>query len=284
MQIIGTIIFGAIVGFLARVVIPGRQAYGFLITILLGIGGALIGYWLWGLLGGGNTFGIDWIRLAISVAGRCAELCLHRADPAQQFLGGRHRMRLSARVDYALRAMSSWPPQRPRGRWRSWPPRSAFPASTWRTSWGSCGVAVLRSQRGPDGGHRLARPAAEISIADVIRALDGELANVRGNRPEYLAYIGAAAPLQEVWIALRASERAILEGVTLAHVVSGEMPQSVAAWWPTLRPGTDPSSLMTRAARASASQPSALAKLGLPQSRPRSAECCPPASSLVNGR
>jgi Rrf2 family protein len=88
---------------------------------------------------------------------------------------------------------------------------------------------LLRSQRGPDGGHRLARPTSEISIADVIRALDGELANVRGNRPEELAYIGAAAPLQEVWIALRASERIILEGVTLAHVVSGDMPETVVA-------------------------------------------------------
>ena len=86
---------------------------------------------------------------------------------------------------------------------------------------------MLRSQRGPDGGHRLARSAAEVSIADVIRALDGELANVRGSRPEHLQYTGAAAPLQQVWIALRASERAILEGVTLAHVVSGEMPSSV---------------------------------------------------------
>ena len=88
---------------------------------------------------------------------------------------------------------------------------------------------LLRSQRGPDGGHRLARPTSEISIADVIRALDGELANVRGNRPEHLSYTGAAAPLQQVWIALRASERVILEGVTLAHVVSGEMPEDVAA-------------------------------------------------------
>ena len=88
---------------------------------------------------------------------------------------------------------------------------------------------LLRSQRGPDGGHRLARAPGEISIADVIRALDGELANIRGNRPEDLAYVGAAAPLQQVWIALRASERVILEGVTLAHIVSGEMPQEVAA-------------------------------------------------------
>jgi DNA-binding IscR family transcriptional regulator len=63
----------------------------------------------------------------------------------------------------------------------------------------------------------------------VIRALDGELANVRGSRPENLAYIGSAAALQEVWIALRASERAILESVTLAHVVAGEMPKPVAA-------------------------------------------------------
>ena len=90
-------------------------------------------------------------------------------------------------------------------------------------------TGLLRSQRGPEGGYRLARPADNISIADVIRALDGELANVRGSRPENLAYIGSAAALQNVWIALRASERAILEGVTLAHVVTGEMTKPVAA-------------------------------------------------------
>jgi uncharacterized membrane protein YeaQ/YmgE (transglycosylase-associated protein family) len=68
LQIIGTIIFGAIVGILARAVMPGRQAYGWLVTVLLGIAGALIGYWVWGQLGGSDTGGIDWIRLAISVA------------------------------------------------------------------------------------------------------------------------------------------------------------------------------------------------------------------------
>jgi uncharacterized membrane protein YeaQ/YmgE (transglycosylase-associated protein family) len=67
LQILGTIIFGAIVGVLARAVIPGRQAYGWIITILLGIAGALIGYWVWGALGGSDTRGIDWIRLLISV-------------------------------------------------------------------------------------------------------------------------------------------------------------------------------------------------------------------------
>jgi uncharacterized membrane protein YeaQ/YmgE (transglycosylase-associated protein family) len=68
MEIIGTIIFGAVIGVLARIVLPGKQPYGFIVTILLGIAGALIGYWLWGLVGGGNTLGIDWIRWVISVA------------------------------------------------------------------------------------------------------------------------------------------------------------------------------------------------------------------------
>ena len=68
-QVIGTIIFGAVIGVLARIVLPGKQAYGWIVTVLLGIAGALIGYWLWGLLGGSNTFGLDWIRWVISVAG-----------------------------------------------------------------------------------------------------------------------------------------------------------------------------------------------------------------------
>ena len=68
LQIIGTIIFGAVVGILARLVMPGRQAYGMIVTVLLGVAGALIGYWVWGQLGGSDTGGIDWIRLAISVA------------------------------------------------------------------------------------------------------------------------------------------------------------------------------------------------------------------------
>ena len=68
MEIIGIIIFGAVIGVLARLVLPGRQAYGWIVTILLGIGGALIGYWLWGALGGTDTRGIDWIRWVISIA------------------------------------------------------------------------------------------------------------------------------------------------------------------------------------------------------------------------
>jgi Rrf2 family protein len=87
---------------------------------------------------------------------------------------------------------------------------------------------IVRSQRGPDGGFWLARPASEISLADIIRAIDGQLLGVRGERPENVSYPGAAEPLQRVWIALRANERAVLETVTLADIVSGELPPAVA--------------------------------------------------------
>jgi Rrf2 family protein len=88
-------------------------------------------------------------------------------------------------------------------------------------------AGLVRSQRGPDGGFWLARPADEISLADIIRAIDGPLLGVRGELPENLGYIGAAEPLQVVWIALRANERAILEEVTLAHIVADALPESV---------------------------------------------------------
>ncbi|MFD4294198.1 GlsB/YeaQ/YmgE family stress response membrane protein [Rhodococcus sp. NPDC058532] len=68
-NIVGTIIFGALIGVLARLIIPGKQAMGWIITVVLGIAGALIGYWVWdGLLGQGDTGGVDWIRWVISIA------------------------------------------------------------------------------------------------------------------------------------------------------------------------------------------------------------------------
>jgi len=88
-------------------------------------------------------------------------------------------------------------------------------------------AGLVRSQRGPEGGFWLAKPANEISLADIIRAVDGQLVGVRGERPENLGYIGAAEPLQSVWIALRANERAILDEVTLEHIVTGELPARV---------------------------------------------------------
>jgi Rrf2 family protein len=90
-------------------------------------------------------------------------------------------------------------------------------------------AGIVRSQRGPDGGYTLARPPEEISVADVIRAVDGPLANVRGDRPENMEYAGAAAPLTDVWIAVRAALRDILETTTLANLRDGQLPPRVAA-------------------------------------------------------
>ena len=88
---------------------------------------------------------------------------------------------------------------------------------------------VVRSQRGPEGGYWLARPADQISIADVIRAVEGPLATVRGERAESLSYEGAAEPLRELWVAVRANLRAVLESVTLADIVNGSLPEPVVA-------------------------------------------------------
>jgi Rrf2 family protein len=88
---------------------------------------------------------------------------------------------------------------------------------------------VIRSQRGPEGGYWLARPATEISVADVVRAVEGPLASVRGARPGELSFEGSARPLEELWVAVRASLRSVLESVTLANLAAGELPEEVAA-------------------------------------------------------
>ncbi len=88
-------------------------------------------------------------------------------------------------------------------------------------------AGIVRTQRGASGGYWLARPADEVSVADVIRAVEGPLANVRGEWPEAVEYTGAAEHLQEVWIAVRANLRAVLETVTLADIVEGKLPAPV---------------------------------------------------------
>ena len=88
-------------------------------------------------------------------------------------------------------------------------------------------AGIVESRRGPEGGHLLARAATEISLADIIRAIDGPLAGVSGRRPEDASYTGTAEPLRDVWIAVRASLRRVLEGVTLADVAAGEMPDHI---------------------------------------------------------
>ena len=88
-------------------------------------------------------------------------------------------------------------------------------------------AGLVSSQRGADGGYWLARPAAEVSIADIVRAVEGPLADVHGTPPEKLRFKGPAKALKEVWVATRASLRAVLEEVTLADVVAGDLPPVV---------------------------------------------------------
>jgi Rrf2 family protein len=100
---------------------------------------------------------------------------------------------------------------------------------------GQCGI--VRSQRGAEGGYWLAKPPAEIAVADVIRAAEGPLASVRGRPPEDIGYSGTAEPLLDVWIAVRAAVREVVENVTLADLAADRLPARVrrlaadpAAW------------------------------------------------------
>jgi Rrf2 family protein len=90
-------------------------------------------------------------------------------------------------------------------------------------------AGIVRSQRGPEGGYWLAHPAAEVTLADVIRAVEGPLVGVRGQRPEEVAYGGSAEALQQVWIALRANLRKVLERTSVADVAAGKLPKEVIA-------------------------------------------------------
>jgi Rrf2 family protein len=90
-------------------------------------------------------------------------------------------------------------------------------------------AGLVNSRRGPEGGYWLSRPPEEITVADVIRAADGPLASVRGEKPEDLHYLGASESLATVWIALRSSLREVLEQVTLADVAAGKLPDAVTS-------------------------------------------------------
>lgn len=88
-------------------------------------------------------------------------------------------------------------------------------------------AGIVESRRGVDGGYLLARPPGEIALADVIRAVDGPLANVAGTRPDALDYTGSAEPLRDVWVAVRAALRGVLEEITVADVAAGRLPKHV---------------------------------------------------------
>jgi Rrf2 family protein len=129
-------------------------------------------------------------------------------------------MRISAKVDYAIRAMAELAAApglvtaEQLASAQSIPPKFLESILSQLRSGG-----LVSSQRGSAGGYQLARPANEISIADVIRELEGPIATVRGVRPDELEYQGSAAGLRDVWLELRTQIRAVLEHTTLADVV-----------------------------------------------------------------
>jgi Rrf2 family protein len=139
-------------------------------------------------------------------------------------------VRVSAKTDYAIRAaleLAAAPDERPVKGERI-ATAQAIPLRFLENILMQLRHAgLVDSRRGADGGYRLARPAADVTLADVIRAIDGPLAGVSGARPETLDFTGVAEPMRDVWIAVRASLRGVLEGVTLADVIAGDLPQHV---------------------------------------------------------
>jgi Rrf2 family protein len=140
-------------------------------------------------------------------------------------------VRISAKTDYAVRATAElaasadhWPVKAERVA-----EAQQIPLNFLENILGQLRQAgIVESRRGPEGGFLLARPADQVTLADVIRAIDGPLAGVGGERPQNLDYEGAAAPLRDVWVAVRASLRDVLERVTLADLADGRLPKHVA--------------------------------------------------------
>ena len=135
-------------------------------------------------------------------------------------------MRVSAKVDYAVRAAAELAAggEGPiKGEHLS--KSQGIPLKFLENILGELKHAgLVRSQRGTEGGYWLAKPANEIKIADVIRAVEGPLASVRGEAPETVKYEGAAEPLGKLWVAVRANLRAVLEETTVADIANGTLP------------------------------------------------------------
>jgi Rrf2 family protein len=145
--------------------------------------------------------------------------------------GENEAMRVSAKVDYALRAgveLALAEPETRPVKGERIAQAQEIPLKFLENILGDLKHAgLVRSQRGAEGGYWLARPADEITLAEVIRAVEGPLANVRGIRPDELEYSGAAERLKDVWIAVRANLRSVLEEVTLADVANGRLPAPI---------------------------------------------------------
>lgn len=137
-------------------------------------------------------------------------------------------MRLNGRIDFAIRAAAELSRHSDYVALSAIAEAQDLPVEYVRAAMTDLRRAgIVTTRRGREGGYMLAMPADEVTLADIIRAVDGPLTAVRGTRPEHLDYEGAAEPLAQVWLAVRASERRILESVTLRHLATGQLPQDV---------------------------------------------------------
>ncbi len=152
-------------------------------------------------------------------------------------------MRISAKADYAVRAaveLAAAPDERPVKAERIATAQD-IPLNFLENILGELRHAgIVRSQRGAEGGFRLAKPANQVTIADIIRAVEGPLASVRGGPPEETSYPGPSGALSRVWIAVRANLRKVVEHVTVADVASGHLPAQID------RLAEDPEAWITR--------------------------------------
>lgn len=142
-------------------------------------------------------------------------------------------MRISHKVDYGIRVMTTiaeleqQEPDRPIPR-HELAKRDALPAGFLVDILGQLRKGqLLRSSRGGEGGWSLARPASAITVADIIRVLDGPLASVRGVPPHELSAQGGREPFISMWIAVRASLRSVLEQITVADLAAGTLPRRI---------------------------------------------------------
>lgn len=137
-------------------------------------------------------------------------------------------MRVTGRIDFAIRAAVELASRQGTVRLEDIAEAQNLPTEYVRSAMRDLRRAgIVASRRGHDGGYSLSQPATAVTLADIIRAVDGPLTEVRGERPESVSYEGVAEPLRDVWLALRANERLILEAVTLSDVVTGKLPPVV---------------------------------------------------------
>jgi len=141
-------------------------------------------------------------------------------------------VRVSAKADYAVRAMvelaASKSSESSPAKGEVLAVAQSIPMRFLENILGELRVhGLVQSRRGSDGGYWLARDPDQITLAEIIRAVEGPLATVRGEAADEIDYRGAAAPLREVWLALRANIRQVLESVTLATVVSNSLPEPI---------------------------------------------------------